>query len=325
MPRARSSLVLDAERAGAWRRMKACRKESCGWLFYDRSRNRSVNWCSMTICGNRTKTAVTGVGEAGVVRSALSSRARLAAPSAAHRGRGGHGARARGRRRPCSPACSRAYDRDRPLDARRRSSASPCRRVGPGRVVRDPREPSDGSPPRSARRGRLLGLGLAARRRSSSSARAPWRAGSSGSPASTASARTSCCARVGSPARARPRGARCCGSAVAAALPNAPGLRLVEVGTGTLRSTQLFGDFLRSTDARSRTRARARARRSGGYHRPPPGAARRRRGRDRARGVARARTHLSQLRLGLAGRSRPAAPVGDRRLVARHASAPAPS
>ena len=32
-------------------------------------------------------------------------------------------------------------------------------------------------------------------------------------------------------------------------LPNAPGLRLVEVGTGTLRSMQLFGDFLRSTDA----------------------------------------------------------------------------
>jgi hypothetical protein len=32
-------------------------------------------------------------------------------------------------------------------------------------------------------------------------------------------------------------------------LPNTPGLRLVEVGTGTLRSRQLFGDFLRSTDA----------------------------------------------------------------------------
>ena len=32
-------------------------------------------------------------------------------------------------------------------------------------------------------------------------------------------------------------------------LPNAPGLRLVEVGTATLRSRQLFGDFLLSTDA----------------------------------------------------------------------------
>jgi predicted RNA-binding Zn ribbon-like protein len=49
-------VVLDAERDGTWPRMKACRMESCGWLFYDRSRNRSGNWCSMTICGNRSKT-----------------------------------------------------------------------------------------------------------------------------------------------------------------------------------------------------------------------------------------------------------------------------
>jgi predicted RNA-binding Zn ribbon-like protein len=49
-------VVLEAERDGTWGRMKACRAESCGWLFYDRSRNRSGNWCSMAICGNRTKT-----------------------------------------------------------------------------------------------------------------------------------------------------------------------------------------------------------------------------------------------------------------------------
>jgi predicted RNA-binding Zn ribbon-like protein len=49
--------ILDAEASGVWRRMKACRKEGCGWLFYDRSRNVSSNWCSMSICGNRTKTA----------------------------------------------------------------------------------------------------------------------------------------------------------------------------------------------------------------------------------------------------------------------------
>ena len=49
-------IVFEAARTGEWARMKACRKESCGWLFYDRSRNRSGNWCSMTICGNRTKT-----------------------------------------------------------------------------------------------------------------------------------------------------------------------------------------------------------------------------------------------------------------------------
>ena len=55
-------------------------------------------------------------------------------------------------------------------------------------------------------------------------------------------------------------------------LPNAPGLRLVEVGTGTLRSTQLYGDFLRSTDAATADAVLAPALgRSGRYHRPIPG------------------------------------------------------
>jgi predicted RNA-binding Zn ribbon-like protein len=49
--------VFDAQASGAWSRMKACRKEGCGWLFYDASRNASSTWCSMSICGNRTKTA----------------------------------------------------------------------------------------------------------------------------------------------------------------------------------------------------------------------------------------------------------------------------
>lgn len=51
------AVVLDAQASGSWRRLKACRKESCGWLFYDGSRNCSSSWCSMSICGNRVKTA----------------------------------------------------------------------------------------------------------------------------------------------------------------------------------------------------------------------------------------------------------------------------
>jgi predicted RNA-binding Zn ribbon-like protein len=51
------AIVLDAQASGAWSRLKACRKDSCGWLFYDGSRNRSSSWCSMSICGNRAKTA----------------------------------------------------------------------------------------------------------------------------------------------------------------------------------------------------------------------------------------------------------------------------
>jgi predicted RNA-binding Zn ribbon-like protein len=51
------AVVLEAQRDGTWSRVKACRKESCGWVFYDASRNRSSSWCAMTICGNRVKTA----------------------------------------------------------------------------------------------------------------------------------------------------------------------------------------------------------------------------------------------------------------------------
>lgn len=49
--------VYDAQVAGVWRRLKSCPGDHCGWLFYDGSRNASSRWCSMSICGNRTKTA----------------------------------------------------------------------------------------------------------------------------------------------------------------------------------------------------------------------------------------------------------------------------
>lgn len=45
--------IYDAGLAERWNRLKACRQ--CGWLFFDRSRNRSAEWCSMSICGNRVK------------------------------------------------------------------------------------------------------------------------------------------------------------------------------------------------------------------------------------------------------------------------------
>lgn len=41
---------------GTWRRLKACSNGGCAWAFYDRSKNRSGRWCSMDVCGNRTKT-----------------------------------------------------------------------------------------------------------------------------------------------------------------------------------------------------------------------------------------------------------------------------
>jgi len=36
-------------------RVRECESAACGWLFLDRSRNRSRRWCDMTVCGNRAK------------------------------------------------------------------------------------------------------------------------------------------------------------------------------------------------------------------------------------------------------------------------------
>lgn len=48
-------IVYDAIGDGTWQRLKACRKHSCRWAFYDRSKNGSGAWCSMRVCGNRVK------------------------------------------------------------------------------------------------------------------------------------------------------------------------------------------------------------------------------------------------------------------------------
>jgi predicted RNA-binding Zn ribbon-like protein len=49
-------IVYTAMADGTWPRLKACQRDVCGWLFYDRSRNHSARWCQMAVCGNRTKT-----------------------------------------------------------------------------------------------------------------------------------------------------------------------------------------------------------------------------------------------------------------------------
>ena len=47
--------VLQAAAEGTWPRLKACRNEGCRWAFYDASKNRSGRWCTMEICGSRSK------------------------------------------------------------------------------------------------------------------------------------------------------------------------------------------------------------------------------------------------------------------------------
>jgi predicted RNA-binding Zn ribbon-like protein len=41
---------------GTWSRLKVCRMDVCRWVFYDYSKNRSGQWCTMALCGNRAKT-----------------------------------------------------------------------------------------------------------------------------------------------------------------------------------------------------------------------------------------------------------------------------
>ena len=48
-------IVFTATLDGTWSRFKACRRSTCRWAFYDRSRNRSAAWCDMAVCGNREK------------------------------------------------------------------------------------------------------------------------------------------------------------------------------------------------------------------------------------------------------------------------------
>jgi predicted RNA-binding Zn ribbon-like protein len=45
-------IVYGAMVEGTWLRFKACRRDS---VYYDRSKNRSSNWCAMAVCGNREK------------------------------------------------------------------------------------------------------------------------------------------------------------------------------------------------------------------------------------------------------------------------------
>lgn len=44
--------VFLAQQTGAWQRLKMCRNDRCGTMFFDRSRNISGVWHNVKICGN---------------------------------------------------------------------------------------------------------------------------------------------------------------------------------------------------------------------------------------------------------------------------------
>jgi CGNR zinc finger protein/putative stress-induced transcription regulator len=51
-----AAAVMACAADGSWPRLKVCRVTDCRWAFLDTSKNRSRTWCSMRMCGNRTKT-----------------------------------------------------------------------------------------------------------------------------------------------------------------------------------------------------------------------------------------------------------------------------
>jgi predicted RNA-binding Zn ribbon-like protein len=53
-----AAAIARAAAEGTWDRIKICPADDCQVTFYDESRNHSRTWCSMRVCGNRTKTRV---------------------------------------------------------------------------------------------------------------------------------------------------------------------------------------------------------------------------------------------------------------------------
>jgi hypothetical protein len=49
------AILAAAMHDGTWLRLKRCPGTGCPFTFYDASRNRTGLWCSMSVCGNRSK------------------------------------------------------------------------------------------------------------------------------------------------------------------------------------------------------------------------------------------------------------------------------
>ncbi|MBV9233820.1 MAG: CGNR zinc finger domain-containing protein [Candidatus Eremiobacteraeota bacterium] len=49
------AMVYESQLLGTWQRLRACRKPTCRFAYYDRTKNASRAWCSMASCGNQAK------------------------------------------------------------------------------------------------------------------------------------------------------------------------------------------------------------------------------------------------------------------------------
>jgi predicted RNA-binding Zn ribbon-like protein len=50
-----AAVIAQAAATGTWSRLKSCPGHLCGWAFYDRSGAGRSRWCSMQLCGARSK------------------------------------------------------------------------------------------------------------------------------------------------------------------------------------------------------------------------------------------------------------------------------
>jgi predicted RNA-binding Zn ribbon-like protein len=49
------AIVYESQLIGTWPRLRACRRSSCRFAYYDYTKNGSRAWCSMATCGNQAK------------------------------------------------------------------------------------------------------------------------------------------------------------------------------------------------------------------------------------------------------------------------------
>jgi predicted RNA-binding Zn ribbon-like protein len=49
------AIVYESQLVGTWARLRACRKPTCRFAYYDYTKNASRAWCSMATCGNQAK------------------------------------------------------------------------------------------------------------------------------------------------------------------------------------------------------------------------------------------------------------------------------
>ncbi|MFG1809211.1 CGNR zinc finger domain-containing protein [Streptomyces sp. NPDC049040] len=50
-----AAAIAGATADGSWQRLKACAADTCRWVYYDRSPAGRSRWCTMAICGSRSK------------------------------------------------------------------------------------------------------------------------------------------------------------------------------------------------------------------------------------------------------------------------------